>query len=142
VGLVADNIYYASEIDKIAVHHVGSSSVYELEKEGQLDDNAVGISYVVETKHFNVPSQQEVLVRNVFVDYQCTRSVTFDLMYDWTSTKGFTFGGTAGRRTAEIPCNTWTKDFGLRVAPTTTTTGDMKLYGIDFDIYIPDEERE
>ncbi|MHA2065815.1 MAG: LamG-like jellyroll fold domain-containing protein, partial [Candidatus Thorarchaeota archaeon] len=142
VGLNVGSIHYASEIDKIAVHHVGSSSVYELEKEGQLDDNAVGISYVVETKHFNVPSQQEVLVRNVFVDYQCTRSVTFDLMYDWTSTKGYTFAGSAARRTAEIPCNIWTKDFGLRVAPTTTTTGDMKLYGIDFDVYIPDEERE
>jgi len=142
VGIVADNIYYADEIDKIAIHHVGSSSVYELEKETALDDSGSAIVYQIETKHFNVPSQEEVLVRNVFVDVDTTRSVVYGLQYDYGSTLDFTFAtNTAGRRTVEIPCNTWTKDFALRVTPAGSSTGDFKLYGIDFDVYIPEEEK-
>jgi len=48
--------------------------------------------------------------------------------------------GAAGRRTIEIPFNTWVEDFGFRMVA--ATTGDFKLHGIDFDVYVPDEERE
>jgi hypothetical protein len=41
-----------------------------------------------------------------------------------------------------VPLNIWTRDFGFALIGSTATTGDTKLYGIDFDIYIPNEERE
>jgi len=144
LGLDLGSIYYASDADKIAAYHVGTTlSVYEIEKEGTLDDNSAAIVFQTETKHFNIPSQQEVLIRNVFVDYETSRTVTFGLQYDHGTSKNVVQTGLAGgtRRTVELPYNVWAKDFGLR-AGATAATGDLKIYGIDFDVYIPNEERE
>jgi len=92
---------------------------------------------------FTHPSQQEILIRNVFVDYDTTRSTVFGLQHDHGSTTNITEAtNTTGRRVAALPYNTWTRDFALRVTPSGSSTGDFTLYGIDFDVYVPQEERE
>ena len=127
-----------------AISHSASSAVWEVEKEGQYDDNGTAIATALQTMTFTHPSQQEVLVRNVFVDFETSRSTVFGLQYDNGSTKDITEStvATSTRRVAALYYNTWTRDFALRVTPSGSSTGDFKLHGIDFDIYIPQEEAE
>ena len=140
LGLALHCIHYSVETDEFVGNYNGTTRTYLFEKAGQYDDNATAIPFRLETKHFSVPSQQEVLVRNVFVDYETTQSLTFGLQHDYASTTDIS--GTTGttRRVMELPYNVWTRDFGLRITGG-ASTGDIKIYGIDFDVYIPEEEK-
>jgi len=144
LGLALGSIYYSAQTDQIAANVPASSAVWEVENEGSYDDNGTAIATALQTMTFTHPSQQEVLVRNVFADFETSRSVTFGLQYDNGSTKDIVEStvATSTRRVAVLPYNTWTRDFALRVTPSGSSTGNFKLHGIDFDIYIPQEEAE
>jgi len=142
LGLPLRSIYYAPQVDKIAAYTTASSAVWEIEKEGKYSDAAgVGIPFQIQTATFTHPSQQNVLVRNVFVDAESTRTMSFILVHSQGTTETITGSG-ATRTVYELPYNQWTRDFALRITATTTTTGDVEIYGIDFDLYVPPEEKE
>ena len=77
-------------------------------------------------------------------DFETSRSTVFGLQYDNGSTKDITEStvATSTRRVAALYYNTWTRDFALRITPSGSSTGDFKLHGVDFDLYIPQEEAE
>ena len=139
LGILVDAIHYSEETDQIAIAHVATTGVSEFEKEGEEDDSGTGIPFALETKHVNVTSQEKVLIRNVFIDADTSNTTMSVALVSTSGTKTLTELLCNGRAVMELPVNLVAREFGVRI--TSTMTGNVEIYGIDFEVYVPQEER-
>ena len=137
LGIPLGPLYYAPGIDKLAAHYTTGASVLEIEKEGQVTDNGTAISFAMETKHFTDSGAQKILIRSVFVDLLTGSTTLAAVFVADTTTLALTTMAASSRLVYEVPINRWVKNFGLRI--TGSLTQAVEVYGIDFDVYSPQE---
>lgn len=137
IGCLA--LYYNDETDQLIA--TVSANVLEIEKYGELDDSGTAISYEVQTASVLLSDDKKGFVQWVYVDIDTnTETLTCKLVYDGGSTLTLgTIQSTAGRAVNTFAVSRDVQTAAVRLTGS-LSSGDIYLYGVDLDVYIPGEE--
>jgi len=130
-------LYYAEDSDQLAI---GTSALglLDFEKEGENDDYGTGMAMHLETSHIRIASSTGAIVKQVHIDHDSSsETLTVYLVHDGTATSIGTCTS-ASRERDTLQANTYCREFGIRI--TGTIDADVEVFGIDVELYLPNEE--
>ena len=136
IGLGCTALYYARDANQLLA--TVSSNVYEIEKEGTYTDGGSAIPFIIEPYHVRLHEEHDLLVQRIHVDINTnsqTISVTLILDNDTIDLGSFS---TTNRERKTIHIGKLGRVVGVKL--TGSLTAQIEVFGIDIDVYIPDEQ--
>lgn len=114
---------------------VGETSVVDLEKEGETDDNGTAIDFSFEPAHAKLEADENVLIQHVHIDANMNgEDVTATLILDGEEI-GLGILNHTSREIQTININRWASRVGLRL--TGSLSSQIEIHEIAYDIYDP-----
>jgi hypothetical protein len=137
VGLGFKSLHYAKDAD-ILGGGTAADGIYDIENEGDVQDNSTDIAIAWETEHHRIGGDAGGIVQFIHVDVDASsETLTVYLVHDGTATSlGTTATSSRGRATFQA--NRFCREFGVRI--TGSIGAAVNVYGIEADIYISMEE--
>jgi len=140
--LAAKSLHYAEDADIIGAG-TNADGIYDLEKEGETDDNSNDINIDLETNHIRIGDDKGGLVKQILVDHQSGdasgETLTVYLEHDGSETNLGTISQ-FNRGVDVLHVNRMCNEFGIRI--TGAVDDWVKIYRVSAEVYLRQEELE
>ena len=139
--LSVKSLAYAEDADIIGAG-TNADGIYDLENEGDTDDNSNNIEIDLETQHIRLGDDAGGTVKHVHIDHVCGdaggETLTVYLEHDGSETNLGTASQGTTRGVDTLQVNRICKEFGIRI--TGSIDDWIKIYSISADVFTREEE--